>query len=44
MKEFVSTGGVYEEGYQRKVLPTTTDMTKNESFEKTKNTKELANK
>jgi len=34
MKEFVSTGGVYEEGYQRKVLPTTTDMTKNESFEK----------
>ena len=34
MKEFVSTGGVYEEGYQSCNTPTTTTMSKNESFEK----------
>ena len=34
MKEFVSTGGVYEEGYQSCATPTTTTMSKNESFEK----------
>ena len=34
MKEFVSTGGVYEEGYQGCAIPTTTTMSKNESFEK----------
>ena len=34
MKEFVSTGGVYEEGYQSCATPTTTNMSKNESFEK----------
>jgi len=34
MKEFVSTGGVYEDGYQRCATQTTTNMTKNESFEK----------
>ena len=33
-KEFVSTGGVYEEGYQSCATPTTTTMSKNESFEK----------
>lgn len=33
-KEFVSTGGVYEEGYQSCATPTTTNMSKNESFEK----------
>jgi len=34
MKEFVSTGGVYAEGYQSCTTPTTTNMSKNESFEK----------
>ena len=34
MKEFVSTGGVYEDGYRRSCLAPTTNMTKNESFEK----------
>ena len=34
MKEFVSTGGVYEDGYQSCNTPTTTTMSKNESFEK----------
>jgi hypothetical protein len=34
MKKFKSTGGVYEEGYQRCAIPTTTNMSKNESFEK----------
>ena len=34
MKEFVSTGGVYEEGYQSCATRTTTTMSKNESFEK----------
>jgi len=34
MKEFVSTGGVYEEGYQGCAIPTTTTMSKNEFFEK----------
>ena len=34
MKEFVSTGGVYQEGYQSCATPTTTTMSKNESFEK----------
>jgi len=33
-KEYISTGGVYEEGYQRSALQTTTNMSKNESFEK----------
>ena len=33
-KEYVSTGGVYDDGYERSVGPTTTNMTKNESFEK----------
>jgi len=33
MKEYVSTGGSYAEGYRRTCLPTTTDMTKNKSFE-----------
>ena len=33
-KEYISTGGVYEEGYQKCALPTTTNMSKNESFEK----------
>jgi hypothetical protein len=34
MKEFKSTGGIYEPNYKRSVAPTTTDMTKNEFFEK----------
>jgi len=34
MKKFISTGGVYEDGYQKCTLPTTTNMTKNEFFEK----------
>ena len=34
MKEFVSTGGVYEEGYEKCATPTTTNMSQNESFEK----------
>ena len=34
MKEFVSTGGVYEDGYQSCATPTTTTMSKNEFFEK----------
>ena len=33
-KEYVSTGGVYEDGYQKSVHPTTTNMSKNEFFEK----------
>ena len=33
-KEYISTGGVYEEGYQRCAFSTTTNMSKNESFEK----------
>jgi len=33
-KEYVSTGGVYDDGYTGSPWPTTTDMTKNESFEK----------
>lgn len=33
-KEYVSTGGVYEDGYQRCAIPTTTKMSQNESFEK----------
>ena len=34
MKKYVSTGGVYEENYVRKKFETTTNMTKNESFER----------
>ena len=34
MKDYVSTGGVYEEGYQKCSTPTTTNMSQNESFEK----------
>ena len=34
MKEFVSTGGVYEDGYQSCATPVTTTMSKNEFFEK----------
>ena len=34
MKEFKSTGGVYEPNYQKCSNPTTTNMTKNEFFEK----------
>jgi len=34
MKEFISTGGVFEDGYQRSTVPTSTNMTKNEFFEK----------
>ena len=33
-KKYVSTGGVYEDGYQKCNFPTTTNMTKNEFFEK----------
>jgi len=33
-KEYKSTGGVYEDGYQRSCIPTTTSMSKNEFFEK----------
>ena len=33
MKEYKSTGGVYEEGYQRCAMPTR-KMSKNEFFEK----------
>jgi len=33
-KEYVSTGGFYDETYQRSSFPTTTNMTKNEFFEK----------
>lgn len=33
-KEYKSTGGVYEEEYQRSCTPTTTNMSKNDSFEK----------
>ena len=33
-KEYVSTGGVYGDGYQRCAIPTTTKMSQNESFEK----------
>lgn len=32
-KKFVSTGGVYENGYERFVRPTTTNMSKNKFFE-----------
>ena len=34
MKEFKSTGGVYEKDYVGCARPTSTDMTKNEFFEK----------
>ena len=34
MKEFKSTGGIYEPNYQKCSTPTTTNMTKNEFFEK----------
>lgn len=34
MKKFKSTGGVYKNGYQRANTPTTTNITKNELFEK----------
>ena len=34
MKEFKSSGGVYPPDYKRESLPTTTNMTKNEFFEK----------
>ena len=34
MKEFKSTGGIYEPNYKKCSTPTTTNMTKNESFEK----------
>ena len=34
MKEFVSTGGVYEQGYEKCATPTTTNLSQNESFEK----------
>tara|TARA_R100000030_G_scaffold78331_1_gene61318 strand:- start:354 stop:1070 length:717 start_codon:yes stop_codon:yes gene_type:complete len=33
-REYVSTGGVYEDGYQKSNIPPTTNMSKNESFEK----------
>ena len=33
-KEYVSTGGVYEDGYQKCATQTTTNMSQNESFEK----------
>ena len=33
-KEYISTGGVYEDGYQKSTHPTITNMSKNESFEK----------
>jgi len=33
-KEYKSTGGVYEDGYQRSCIPTTINMSKNEFFEK----------
>ena len=34
MKEFKSTGGTYEQGYNSKPFPTTTTMSKNEVFER----------
>jgi len=34
MKEFVSTGGEYQEGYVRKNIPPTFNMTKNQDFER----------
>jgi len=33
MKEYKSTGGIYAEDYKREALPTSTSMTKNQSFE-----------
>lgn len=33
-KKYVSSGGVYQENYQRSIFPTTTKMSKNESFDK----------